>query len=161
MMELFKINCDAAVGHHYSSIAAVARDWRGNMIFAFTRKVNTIIPPQAEVEAIIWAGHLAISHGFSVVIIETDCRQCVQAVFKVGSSPWQIQFAVMDFLSVMEGLFWWRLNWVRHSANRAPHVIARWSIQTLSWAPLNFCNGPQIFSSICNEDQLGSLNFNN
>uniref|UniRef100_A0A2N9HH70 Reverse transcriptase zinc-binding domain-containing protein n=1 Tax=Fagus sylvatica TaxID=28930 RepID=A0A2N9HH70_FAGSY len=125
---VFKINCDAAVGHQFSSITAVARDWRGNMVFAFTRKVNTIIPLQVEVEAIIWAGHLAISHGFSTVIIETDCRPCVQAVFKVRSSPWQIQFAVMDFLSVMKGLFWWRLNWVRRSANRAPHVLARWSI---------------------------------
>ena len=74
---VFKINCNAIVGHHFSSITAVALDWRGNLVFAFTRKVNTIIPLQVEVEAIIWAGHLAISHGFSVMIIETDCRQCV------------------------------------------------------------------------------------
>uniref|UniRef100_A0A2N9FKR8 Reverse transcriptase zinc-binding domain-containing protein n=1 Tax=Fagus sylvatica TaxID=28930 RepID=A0A2N9FKR8_FAGSY len=74
---VFKINCDVAVGYHFSSIAVVARDWRENMVFAFTRKVNTIIPLQVEVEAIIWAGHLVIFHGFSAVIIETDCRQCV------------------------------------------------------------------------------------
>jgi hypothetical protein len=41
---VFKINCDAAVGHHFSFVVAVARDWRENMVFAFTRKVNTIIP---------------------------------------------------------------------------------------------------------------------
>ena len=38
------------------------------------------------------------------MIIESDSRECVQAVFNVGSSPWQIQSAVIDFLSVMEGL---------------------------------------------------------
>ena len=32
---VIKINCDAVVGCHFSSITAVARDWRGNMVFAF------------------------------------------------------------------------------------------------------------------------------
>ena len=158
---VFKINCNATVGLHFSSIAAAPRDWKGNLVFAFSKKVNTIIPLQAEVEAIVWAGHLAISHGFSAVIIETNYRQCVQVVFKVGRSPWQIQSAVMDFLNVMESLFWWRLKWVRRSANRSPHVLARWSLQTLSWGPLNFCISPQNFTSICNEDQLSSLNIIN
>ena len=37
-------------------------------------------------------------------------------------------YAVIDFFSVMEGLVWWRLKWVRRNANRAPHVLARWSL---------------------------------
>ena len=53
---VIKINCDATVGRHFSSIVAVAHDWRGNMVFAFSKKVNTIIPLQAEAEAILWTG---------------------------------------------------------------------------------------------------------
>ena len=70
------------MGLHFSSITVVARDWKVNMVFAFSRKVNA--------KAIVWAGQLAISHGFSAVIIESDCRECIQAVFKVRSCSWQI-----------------------------------------------------------------------
>ena len=53
---VIKINCNAAVGRRFSSIVVVAHDWRGNMVFAFSKKVNTIIPLQAEAEAILWTG---------------------------------------------------------------------------------------------------------
>ncbi len=39
-----KINCDAAVGKDFSSIAVVARDWRGTVVLARSKMVNTIIP---------------------------------------------------------------------------------------------------------------------
>jgi hypothetical protein len=42
--EFIKINCDVAVRSRFSSIVVVARDWRENLVFAFSKKVNTIIP---------------------------------------------------------------------------------------------------------------------
>jgi hypothetical protein len=75
-----------------------------------TLKVNTIIPLQVEVEAIFWSGHLAISHKLSVVIIESDYKECVQAINRDGSSPWQIQSEVVDFENVMGRLEWWNLH---------------------------------------------------
>ena len=65
------------VGRRFSSIVVVACDWRGNMVFAFFRKVNTIIPFQAETKAILSVGQLAVLHGFPTVAIESDCRECV------------------------------------------------------------------------------------
>ena len=50
-----KINVDAVVGSRYSSIAFVTRDGRGELVFACSKRVNTIFPLQAEVEAIKWA----------------------------------------------------------------------------------------------------------
>jgi hypothetical protein len=87
---VIKINCDAAVGRRFSSIVAVARDWRGNMVFAFFRKVNTIIPLQAEAEAILWAGQLVVLHGFPAVVIESDCKEYVHAKNRVGLCSWHI-----------------------------------------------------------------------
>jgi hypothetical protein len=49
-----KINVDAAVGPSSSVIVAVARDWRGIMVFAQSKKVNTFIPLQVEAEALVW-----------------------------------------------------------------------------------------------------------
>ena len=36
-----KINYDAAVGVEDSAVALIARDWRGNLVFSFSYKVNT------------------------------------------------------------------------------------------------------------------------
>ncbi len=48
----FKVNCDASVGVSTASIAIVARDWRGIVVLALSKKVNTTIPLQAKVAAI-------------------------------------------------------------------------------------------------------------
>jgi len=49
-----KINVDAAVGQSYSVLAVVAKDWRGDLLFACSNKANTNSPLQAEVEALRW-----------------------------------------------------------------------------------------------------------
>ena len=47
-----KLNCDAAVGENFSCIAVVARDWKGKLMFACPKRVNTNVPVQAEANAI-------------------------------------------------------------------------------------------------------------
>jgi hypothetical protein len=105
------------------------------MVFALSRKVNTIISFQAEAEAILWAGQLAVHHEFLALIIESDCKECVQAGNRVGCCPWQIQSLVLEFLDAMGSLHSWTLHWVRRDANRASHAFAQWSLHNLSWAP--------------------------
>uniref|UniRef100_A0A2N9I2H9 RNase H type-1 domain-containing protein n=1 Tax=Fagus sylvatica TaxID=28930 RepID=A0A2N9I2H9_FAGSY len=129
---IIKINCDATVGPRFSSIAAVTRDWRGKLVFAFSKKVETILPLQAEAEAIIWTGQLAIAHDLSKVIVEFDCKTCVEAVNRIGSYPWLIKSGMLIFANLMSGLTWWKLCWVSRLANRAPHALAKWSLQYLS-----------------------------
>ena len=154
---VIKINYDAAVGPHFSSIAVVTWDWRGKLVFTLSKKVETIIPLQAGAKAIIWAAHLATSHGLSKVIFESDHKACVDVVNMLGKCLWMIKSAVLIFVELMSRLTWWKLFWVRHNANKAPHLFAKWSIQNMSWGPLNFCAGPQSFVTICNEDLSGSL----
>uniref|UniRef100_A0A2N9IWX8 Reverse transcriptase domain-containing protein n=1 Tax=Fagus sylvatica TaxID=28930 RepID=A0A2N9IWX8_FAGSY len=50
--------------------------------------MNTIIPLQAEAKAILWAGQLAVHHGFLAVIIESDCKEYVQVGNRVRRCPW-------------------------------------------------------------------------
>ncbi len=47
-MGVIKVNSDAAVGKNWLSVAVVARDWRGEVVFAYSKKINTTIPFQAE-----------------------------------------------------------------------------------------------------------------
>uniref|UniRef100_A0A2N9ETV9 Reverse transcriptase zinc-binding domain-containing protein n=1 Tax=Fagus sylvatica TaxID=28930 RepID=A0A2N9ETV9_FAGSY len=43
-----KFKCDAAIGPSFSSIALVARDWRGKVVLALSKKAYTTNPLQAE-----------------------------------------------------------------------------------------------------------------
>ena len=63
---------DVVVGPHCSSISSIARDWRGELVFACSKRVNTILPLQAEAEAIKWALTLAANLEFEAIIIESD-----------------------------------------------------------------------------------------
>ena len=40
----FKLNVDVAIGAHHSVVAVIARNWRGELVFAFSKKVNTTLP---------------------------------------------------------------------------------------------------------------------
>ncbi len=121
--------------------------------------MNTIIPLQAKAEAILWAGHLAISHGLEKVSFESDYKTCVEAVNLTSTCPWSIQYVVFEFVDLMSTLVSWKLNWIRRSANRAPHVYAKWSHHNLAWEPFNYCSGPHSFVSVCNAERYGSLLF--
>ena len=102
------------------------------MVFAFSKKVEAILSLHAETEAIIWAGQLAIAHGLSKVIVESNCKTCVEAVNRIESCQWLIKSGVLIFVDLMSRLTWWKLCWVRRLANRAPHVLAKWSLHNLS-----------------------------
>ncbi|XP_050255022.1 uncharacterized protein LOC126700899 [Quercus robur] len=67
-----KINVDVAVGPRFSAIAVVVRDWRGEVVFVGSKKVNTTLPLQAEVEAIRWAISLAPTLGGDSVLVESN-----------------------------------------------------------------------------------------
>ena len=64
----------AAVGELSSCITIVARDWRGKLVFAISKKVNTDIPVQAEANVILLAVHIALNFSFCNCIIESDCK---------------------------------------------------------------------------------------
>ena len=83
----FKIKVDATIGPYFSSIAAVVRDWRGELLFADTMKVNTTLPLQAEAEAIKWALSLAPVMGNECISVESNCQYCVQLLNYLAEPP--------------------------------------------------------------------------
>ena len=80
---MLKLNCDAAVGDLASCIV-VARDWRGMLVFAISKKVNTNILVQVEANVILLAAHIALNFSFCNCIIESDCKVCIDAIRASG-----------------------------------------------------------------------------
>ena len=75
------------MGPRYSTIAVVVRDWRGELEFAGSMKVNTTLPLQVEAIAIRWAISLAPAIGGESVLVESDSQVVVPTSFEFGSAP--------------------------------------------------------------------------
>ena len=94
-----KINCDAAVGLDHSFIAIVARDWRGDLIFSMSKRVETNLPIQVEAEAINLVTCVAVNHGLEYVVVESDAKDCIDALkAPFDEVPWRISSITVDNL---------------------------------------------------------------
>ena len=126
---MLKLNCDAAIGDLSSCIVIVARDWRGKLVFATSKKVNTNIPIQAEADAILLAVHIALNFSFCNCIIKSDCKVCIDAIRASGKLiPWRILNFVDSVKNVISDYGHLFFNWVHREANQAAHVLAKWSL---------------------------------
>ncbi|XP_075650206.1 uncharacterized protein LOC142620780 [Castanea sativa] len=126
---MLKLNFDVAIGDLSSCIAIVARDWRGKLVFAILKKVNTNIPVQAEANAILLAIHIAINFSFCNCVIESDCKVCIDAI-KAGGNliPWRLLNFADSIKNVISDYSHVSFNWVHREANHAVHVLANWSL---------------------------------
>ncbi|XP_023903435.2 uncharacterized protein LOC112015276 [Quercus suber] len=122
-----KINVDAAVGPRFFVIAAVTRDWRGKVVFAGSRKVNTTIPLQAEVEAVRWALSFVPDLRCDSVSVETDSQVMAKLLFNSTTpAPCTIKFLCPDLRSVLSSYSNVAVRWVPKICNEAAHILAMW-----------------------------------
>ena len=118
-----KINVDAAVGPRFSAIAVVMRDWRGELVFAGSMKVNTTLPLQVEAEAVIWAISLAPALDGDYVHVESDSQVVVSLLSNLTlPPPWRIRSLCVDLRSLLAlhgNVF---VLWVPRLCNQAAHI---------------------------------------
>ena len=122
-----KVNVDAAVGKLRSIISAVARDCRGELVFACTNWANTNLPQQAEAEALRWATFPSTQLPFESICIEGDSKVCIQAISNLNvETPWSIQNIISEIISLANHVNRPSFCWITRLANRAAHVLANW-----------------------------------
>ena len=69
----------------------IARDWRGNLVFAYSIKVNTNVLVQAKAKALRWAISTAMKQNLINESFESDCQVCIQGLTSsTNSIPWRI-----------------------------------------------------------------------
>ena len=98
------------------------------MVFALTKKANTNILLQAEAEGLLWACLIAVNYELENIILEYDCEMVTDAFSLPLNVPWSIDTAIVEVRSLLEGKPFWSIKWVKRNANRAPHVLSRWSL---------------------------------
>ena len=79
------------------------RDWRGMVVLAGSKKVNTIIPLQAEAEAeaLLWAVQLAMEKEVPKAVLEGDFKTCIYAISQQSRDrPWRIKNYIEEVVSI-------------------------------------------------------------
>ena len=80
----------------------VVRDWRGKLVFAHSKKENTIVTLQAEADAIILALNIATKLNASHFVIESDSKICIDSIRAPGDQvPWRL----LSFVSAVNSIF--------------------------------------------------------
>ena len=80
---------DAKVGQSRAAVAIVVRDWKGILLLACSKAVNSNNPLQDKVKA--WAAYIASQSNYQAVIFEGDFLTCITAVLSKGTNvPWII-----------------------------------------------------------------------
>ena len=151
-----KINVDAAIGPFHSSLALVARDWRGDLVFACSQKAKTTFPLQPEVEAVRWAISLATKLEADNVIIETDSKICHDAIHElILPPPWRIASILADLKSLLVSYSNASVVWVPRLANMAAHSLAKWSLACNFFGSFDWGSCPLCFAFVIKKERLG------
>ena len=153
-----KINLDAMVGPRFSIIVVVTRVWRGKVVFAGSRKVNTTIPLQAEAKAVRWTLSLVPNLRCDSVSVETD-SQVVAKLLSNSTTPlhWRIKFLCSDLRSFLFSYSNVAIRWVPRICNEAAHILAKWSLLCNFYSSFDVSFSPDCFSSIVLRESSGLL----
>ena len=113
---------------HSSTIAVIARDGKGTVCNAWTRRVDTVDPDIAEALAIKWIVQLASEEPFTKIIVESDSNRCIESImgspedtyWKIEAICSDVNMLALDFISCC-------FRWVKRDANSAAHELAKFA----------------------------------
>ena len=123
---VIKINVDAAICLDKSFMAAVARDYKGELIKAWAKTTVYKDPTIAEADAICWALELAKTEKFEKISIESDAKVCVDALLSpTDDCPWKIRTFTSLALELAVYFSVCSFYWVKRDANHMADAMAK------------------------------------
>ena len=157
-----KINVDAVVSPRFSVIAVITRDWKGKVVFAGSRKVNTTIPFQAEAEAVRWALSLVPDLRCDFVSIETDSQVVAKLISNlIAPPPWRIMFLCSDLRFFLSSYSNVAVRWMPRIFNGTAHILAKWSLFCNFYGSFDVSFSPDYFSSAVLRESSGHVRYGN
>ena len=127
------------------------------MVFSCAKKVYSNLPLQAEAEAITWALSLAKSIDVVAMIVESDSKDCVDALALSGNEvPWRIRGTCNEILNLRSLIPGCHVAWILRGANKAAHSLAKWSFVNNVFGSFDVGFDPSCFKFIIKEEALVS-----
>ncbi len=79
-LDTIKLNVDVATYSNSAAIAVEARDHQGTLLKAWCKPTNHLDPTITEAKAVPWDLELAISERRPKIIVESDGKNCINAL---------------------------------------------------------------------------------
>ena len=150
-----KFNVDAAMGLVYSVVAVVVRDWRGTLLFAGSKKLNTSLPLQAEAEALKWAVALAAALSCNDAVFERDSQGCIQAICcNRLEIHWRVKNVLEEIIKLAKSIPNSSFCWSPRDANRAAHSLAKLCLRSKVIGYFDLWNCPPYFVNVIREEAV-------
>ncbi|KAF7844039.1 uncharacterized protein G2W53_000944 [Senna tora] len=139
--DVVKLNVDAStdLSLNVGAIAVVARNYDGEMLTGWAKRIPCFSALQAEATAIKEALLFANSLDIGKVIVESDNKQIVNAL-SFGPFPWAIVGVLQEIDSLIASFISASVSWTSRSANTMADTVAKLSLKHMllinwSWAP--------------------------
>ncbi len=122
---VIKLNVDAAIHTSVAAIAVIARDDAGCFVKAWTKTLPTVDPTVAEASAILWAIQLAYLEKWKNILVESDAKNCVDAILGISACSWNIYALCNDVKRLASDFSSCSFCWVKREANMVAHELAK------------------------------------
>ncbi|KAB1204212.1 hypothetical protein CJ030_MR8G028293 [Morella rubra] len=127
-----KINFDAAVQNDFSLLAAVCRNYDGQILFAWTKRAPPGTPSGThlvgEAKAALFAVQEASFLNNRLVEFEGDNLQVCNALSLENFQPdWSISSYILDARALLCKQLSWKVHHVGRLANGVAHSLAKWA----------------------------------
>ena len=109
-----------------SVIAAIARDYKGELIKAWAKTTDNKDPTIAKDDAIYWALELAKIEKFEKISIESDAKVCIDALLcPIDDCPWKIRTFTSLALELAVYFLVCSFYWVKKDANHMADAMTK------------------------------------
>lgn len=103
----------------------MARDWRGDLIFACSQKQKPPFLLQVEAKVVRLALSLAAKLEIENVIIKPDSKICHDAIHElIFPPPWKIASILANMQSLLVTYSYVSISWVPRLANMVAHSLS-------------------------------------
>jgi ribonuclease HI len=151
-----KINVDAAVSQSRTTLAAVARNDKGEVLGIWAKADCVEEHEVAEAKAVLWALQMAMEEDYSRVIVEGDAKGIMDPLQQpLNPVNWTISSILGDVHSIAAYFLNCNSQWIRRGGNNFALTIAKFA-SSLSYFVCNAENIPQV---ILQAWQLDVLSF--
>ncbi|KAF7839752.1 reverse transcriptase [Senna tora] len=152
-----KINCDGAYADlgKVAGVGVLVRNWKGDAVDGFSRRVKACSPLMTEALAIEAAVECVENLGIDVAIIESDCQVLINAICSEEKEvDWKCSAIISNIDLAKRRLPDVSFNFVGRCCNKAADWLAKAALGRM--CPVDWvCAPPSLLARILASDKLG------
>lgn len=125
---MVKVNVNVPIWEDFAVVVAIIRDHQGAIRGFKVDNIDAVTPLVGEAEAANMGVDLAHQEGFTQIILEGESEVVIKAIQQFPQqTDWWINHMVLEILTSLRLMQFWKVSHIRRSANKVLHQLARWA----------------------------------